>query len=299
MSIFETAKIMIVDFHTHMFPSDVIKNPEKYCKLDPYFGILANPKHTLQRYADCEKALALADEAGVEKIVMQGWYWQDHGLCKYHNDYMYELINKYPERFTAFASINPRFGRQAIAEMERCREMGFAGLGEMGPGGQGWGLNDKDFLTLMEAAAKCDMLVSIHAGEPVGRVYPGKDTTALQGFYELVKRLPDLKLILAHWGGGLPFYELMPCVSKAFTNVYYDTAASPLLYKTDVFKTVTAIVGAKKILFGSDFPLLLYPKKQKEADFTMFIEDIKHQGGLKEDELKLILRENALKLLYP
>jgi predicted TIM-barrel fold metal-dependent hydrolase len=64
-----------------------------------------------------------------------------------------------------------------------------------------------------------------------------------------------------------------------------------------VFKAVTGLVGAEKILFGSDFPLLLYPRKQREADFTLFIEDIKEQGGLKEDELTLIFRENSLKLL--
>ena len=288
---------MIIDFHAHMFPTDVINDPEKYCKLDPYFGLLAGSKYTLQRYATGEEAIALADKAGVEKIVMQGWYWQDHGLCQYHNDYMYDLIKKYPERFIAFASINPRAGQRAIREIERCHEMGFAGIGELGPGGQGWDLHDKEFLNLMEAAVEYTMLVSIHAGEPVGRAYPGKDITSLQGFYELVKKLPDLKLILAHWGGGLPFYELMPDVSKAFTNVYYDTAASPLLYKMDIFKAVIDIVGAEKILFGSDFPLLVYPKKQQEADFSMFIEDIKEQSGLQEDELNLIFRENALKLL--
>ena len=288
---------MIIDFHTHMFPLDVIKNPEKYCKRDPYFAILADPKCTIQRYATCEEAITLADEAGVEKMVMQGWYWQDHGLCQYHNDYMYDLISKYPERFIAFASINPRAGVGAIREMERCYEMGFAGIGEMGPGGQGWDLHDKDFLKLMEAAANSNMLVNIHAGEPVGKIYPGKDLTPIQGFYDLAKRLPNLKLILAHWGGGLPFYELMPDVSKVFANVYYDTAASPLLYKMDIFKTVTEIIGAEKILFGSDFPLLIYPKKQKEANFTMFIENIKQQSGLQKNELNLIFRENAQKLL--
>jgi len=288
---------MIIDFHTHMFPPDVISDPEKYCRLDTYFGLLAGSKHTLQRYATSDEAIALADKAGIEKIVMQGWYWQDHGLCQYHNDYMYELVSEYPERFIAFASINPRAGQHAIREMERCHEMGFAGIGEMGPGGQGWGLHDKEFLNLMEAAVECNMLVSIHAGEPVGRTYPGKDITPLQGFYELAKKLPDLKLILAHWGGGLPFYELMPDISKAFANVYYDTAASPLLYKMDIFKAVADLVGAKKILFGSDFPLLVYPKKQQEADFSMFIEDIKEQSGLQEDELNLIFRENASKLL--
>ena len=287
----------IIDIHTHMFPPDVIRNQEKYCRLDTNFGIVANPKCTIQRYATVEEALALADKAGIEKIVMQGWYWRDHGLCKYHNDYMCEVINKNPGRFIAFASINPRAGWRAIWEMERCYEMGFAGLGEMGPGGQGWELNDRDFLNLMEATAKCNMLVNIHAGEPVGKIYSGKDPTPIQGFYELAKRLPNLKLILAHWGGGLPYFELWPEVKQALKNVYYDSAGSPLLYNLGVFRTVAELVGVEKILFGSDFPLLVYPRKQREADFTMFVEDIKQRGGLSEEELAFVFRENSLKLI--
>ncbi|KUO53329.1 MAG: hypothetical protein APF76_08780 [Desulfitibacter sp. BRH_c19] len=287
----------IIDIHTHMFPPDVIRNQEKYCRLDTYFGVVADPKCTIQRYATAEEALALADEAGVEKIVMQGWYWRDHGLCKYHNDYMQEVISKYPDRFIAFASINPRAGWRAIWEMERCYEMGFAGIGEMGPGGQGWELNDRDFLNLMEAAAKCNMLVNIHAGEPVGKIYSGKDPTPIQGFYELAKRLPNLKLILAHWGGGLPYFELWPEVKQAMKNVYYESAGSPLLYKMGVFRAVADLVGVEKILYGSDFPLLIYPRKQRQAEFSMFIKDIKQRGGLSEKELSLVFRVNSLKLL--
>lgn len=287
----------IIDIHTHMFPPEVINNQEKYCRLDSYFGLLANPRSTLQRYATAEEAIALADEAGVEKIVMQGWYWRDHGLCKYHNDYMYEIIKEYPHRFEAFASINPKAGWQAIWEVERCFLKGFIGVGEMGPGGQGWEVNDNRFRHVMETANACKMLVNIHVGEPVGRIYPGKDPTPIAGFYELAKDFPDLKLILAHWGGGLPYYELWPEIKKVMGNVYYDTAASPLLYDTRTFRSVVSMVGPEKIIFGSDFPLLIYPGKQKEAGFTMFVEDIKAKGGLSSLETELIMKDNAARLI--
>ena len=101
----------IIDFHTHMFPEDVADNWDKYAGRDSYFKLLTEPgPRNLQRYATAEEAIELADKAGVEKIVMQGWYWNDHELCKYHNDYMYEVITKYPDRFEAFASINSTFG---------------------------------------------------------------------------------------------------------------------------------------------------------------------------------------------
>ncbi len=72
---------------------------------------------------------------------------------------------------------------------------------------------------------------------------PGKGRTPLDRFYELILSFPKLTILLAHWGGGLPFYELMPEVAKAMANVYYDTAASPFLYSTKIYATVSEIVG--------------------------------------------------------
>ena len=69
-------------------------------------------------------------------------------------------------------------------------------------------------------------------------------------------RFPEVTLISAHWGGGLPFYELMPEVAKALRNVYYDTAASLFLYRSAIFPAAVAAAGAKKILWGTDYPLI-------------------------------------------
>ena len=158
-------------------------------------------------------------------------------------------------------------------------------------------LDDPDFLNLMEAASEYGMLVNIHAGEPVGRMYKGKDLTSIRGFYELAKKLPNLKLILAHWGGGLPFYELMPEVKDVMKNVYYETAGTPLLYEMRIFKMVAELAGVEKILFATDFPLLVYPGTQEDPDFTTFLNDIRQNGGLTEEELKAVFRENSARLL--
>jgi predicted TIM-barrel fold metal-dependent hydrolase len=67
---------------------------------------------------------------------------------------------------------------------------------------------------------------------------------------------PDLRVVAAHWGGGLPFYELMPEVAAAARNVWYDSAASTYLYDFAVFRHVAALVGPARILWGTDYPLL-------------------------------------------
>jgi predicted TIM-barrel fold metal-dependent hydrolase len=62
---------------------------------------------------------------------------------------------------------------------------------------------------------------------------------------------------LAHWGGGLCFYELLKQeAADVLAHVYYDTAASPFLYQPDIYNVMTKALGKGKILFGSDYPLL-------------------------------------------
>ena len=96
----------------------------------------------------------------------------------------------------------------------------------------------------------------IHASEPVGHQYFGKGNITPELIYPFIQSFPDLKLVCAHWGGGLPFYALMPEVAQAFNNTFFDTAATPFLYRPQIFKQVADIVGSEKILFGSDYPLL-------------------------------------------
>jgi hypothetical protein len=96
-------------------------------------------------------------------------------------------------------------------------------------------------------------------------------------------RFPDLRLVLAHWGGGLAFYELMPEVKEALRNVYYDTAATTYLYSFDIFPRVIDIVGPYKVIFGSDYPLL---------DQQKFLQRVKN-SGLQAEELRAVLAGNA------
>jgi hypothetical protein len=132
----------------------------------------------------------------------------------------------------------------------------------------------------------------LHTNEPVGHKYPGKGQLPLSDIYDLAKAIPNLRLVLAHWGGGFPFYELMREVRKVATNIYYDSAASPLLYSPKIFRTVIDIVGADKVLFGSDFPLILYPRSQTEPDFIPFLNEMR-KLGLSVEEWAKVMGENA------
>ena len=290
----------IYDAHTHIFPTDIPEKWQWYADRDEGFGKMTRRIEGYpvnEAWCTPEETMKVADEAGVEVIVMQGWYWNSMDLCRRHNDFMAEVIKKYPDRFAAYASINPLFGDEAVEEIERCYKMGFKGVGELGPGGNGFALDDPGLYKVCEKCEELGLPINFHCGEPVGHVYDGKDMTPIRGFYELADKYPDLKLVLAHLGGGLPFYEMMPEVRKTFKNVWYDLAAMPLLYDIKAVRILVDMVGPEKVCFGTDYPLTIYKKKCQDPNFSLFVDDIYEHADLSEKEWNLVMRENMKGLI--
>ncbi|MBI4318593.1 MAG: amidohydrolase [Chloroflexi bacterium] len=277
---------MIIDFHTHTFPTDVRLNREKYLQKEEWFGQLYSSPRA--KMASPEDLLASMDAAGVDKAVLCGFCWSKHDSCVMHNDFTMDAVRRYPERFIGFASIQPREGRRAVSELERCMAGGMKGIGEWNPNAQRFSLDEHDMLApVVEAAVNYRIPVIVHTTEPLGHEYRGKHGAELASVYHFVKRFPDFYVVCAHWGGGLPFYELMPEVAGASQNMYYDTAASPLLYLPSIFRVVPQVVGHRRILFGSDFPLISH---------ASFLEDIR-KLHLPRETREAILGKNAAALL--
>jgi predicted TIM-barrel fold metal-dependent hydrolase len=209
-------------------------------------------------------------------------------MCQEMNDYVLDCVARYPQRLIGFCVVQPNDKREALKEVERCAKSGAKGIGEMRPDVQGFDLGDEKVMKpLGEALIEHDLIFLPHTSEPVGHQYFGKGEVQPGVLYPFIVAFPDLKVVLAHWGGGLPFYALMPEVEKAMASCYFDTAATPLLYKPQIFKHVADIVGSGKILFGSDNPLLS-PKR--------IIDQVNSIDLSREDRQK-ILGGNARKLL--
>ncbi|MFW6150889.1 MAG: amidohydrolase family protein [Chloroflexota bacterium] len=254
---------MIVDLHTHIFPPDIAEHRDRYVERDACFAELySNPKSKL---ATAEDLIASMDQSGIDMSAALNIGWSSHELCMQTNDYILAAARRYPDRLVPFCSIQPR-APGALAELDRCAAGGARGLGEMRPDVQGFDLVDPGTMDgLVDAAVEHDFVFLTHASEPVGHHYPGKGTVTPDLLYTFIARYPQLKVICAHWGGGLPFYALMPEVHEALANTYFDTAATHLLYKPSVFQTVVHLVGADRVLFGSDFPLV---SQSRAADYV-------------------------------
>ena len=247
--------VMIIDFHTHVFPPQIKKNRNKYIDSDPCFAILySDPKAKL---ATADELIASMDKDGVDISVIANYGWTTHELCVETNDYILESIARYPQRLVGFCSVQPNSYEAAIAEVERCAKGGIKGVGEMRPDMQLFDLRDEEVMApFIEIMKKYKLILLTHASEPVGHQYPGKGSITPDMLYPFITSYPDLTIVCAHWGGGLPFYALMPEVKRAMSNVFFDTAASPFLYSPQIYTQVVQLVGGDKILFGSDYPLL-------------------------------------------
>lgn len=277
---------MIIDFHTHVVSPKIIEKRAEYVGNDSCFSILySQPKAKL---ATAEDIINNMDEFGIDKSVILNLGWQTHEMCVETNDYIFESLAKYPERLVGFCMIQPLAGDKAIKELERCARYGAKGIGEIRPDTQGFDLGDSNILKpLVEEMVKKNLVLLIHASEPVGHEYSGKGSVTPDLIYSFILNFPELKLVCAHWGGGLPFYALMPEVEKAFGNVFFDTAATPFLYRPQIFFHVSEILGSEKILFGSDYPLLS-PKR---------IIDQLESVNLSDEKKVKILSGNARQLL--
>jgi predicted TIM-barrel fold metal-dependent hydrolase len=277
---------VIIDFHTHIFPPWLKERRDEYSKADPCFALLySQPK---ARIATAEELIAGMDEAGIDLSVVLNIGWVSHELCVKTNDYILDSVSRYPTRLVGFCAIQPGAGDAAIAEIERCAKAGAKGIGELRSDVQGFDLADKKTMKpVVDAALKHDLIFLTHSSEPVGHEYFGKGSITPDILYSFITAFPNLELVCAHWGGGLPFYALMPEVARALDNVFFDTAATAFLYKPEVFEQVSHIIGSDKILFGTDYPLMHQDRVIAQIQ----------SARLSEKDKAKILGANARKLL--
>jgi hypothetical protein len=277
---------MMIDFHTHLFPEAICSDRECYCESEPAFDLLySSPKSRLVRALEL---LAEMDENGVDKSVIFGFPWQSPELFKMHNDCILEAVQRHPDRLIGFGCFDPA-SSEAAKEAERCLDAGLAGIGELAFYQSGI---EEESLTrlapVMDICRERGRPVLIHTNEPVGHHYPGKTPHTLAQIYRLVGRFPENIIVLAHWGGGLFFFNLLKKeVKDRLKKVYFDTAASPFLYDPEIYRIAIQVLGVDKILFGSDYPLLAQRRYFKEME----------QAGISRQEHALICGLNAARLL--
>lgn len=290
---------LIIDCHTHAYPEEITQDPRAWAEArgELHWADLVAPKDrkTIQGWSTPASMIKAMDQAGVDQAILLGWYWEQESTCRWHNQIMSEWMKAHPDRLLGFASISPN--GNAIDQLEAAKALGFYGVGELHIGVQGIDLKSSQWKAMVDWCLAHGWPINFHVTETAGHDHPGSVPTPLQAFVRLAQSAPDLKIILAHWGGGLPFFEQNPKIRKDLKNVHYDVAASPLIYDISIFKRMVDLVGVDKILFGSDYPLRVYHRKQKTPDMEMYIQQIREESELSADELDQIFGRNFERLI--
>ena len=207
------------------------------------------------------------------------------------NDYIADIVKRYPKQFTGFGSVDPWKGKAAVREIERCRELGLIGMKFM-PNMQQFYPNDERFYPLWETAQRLGMVVLIHSGTTgVGAGHPGgggvklKYSRPIPYIDDVAADFPELNIIMAHPSWPWQDEQLAMLVHKP--NVYMDLSGwSPKYFQPSLVQYANSLIQ-DKVLFGSDYPVIMPERWLNDFEQAAFTPEVREK----------ILYGNAAKLL--
>ncbi|MBI2498343.1 MAG: amidohydrolase family protein [Opitutae bacterium] len=267
----------IIDSHVHLYPPEVNRDPAAWAaaRHEPHWTGLCTRRRkdgrAVQGFPSVDQLLRDMDAAGVAKVVLLGWYWERHDSCVAQNRFYADCLRAHPDRLAALATVQPKGGAAAFEEACRAMDDGLVGFGELSPHSQRFGLDDPVWRQVLALAAEWKVPVNLHVTDPASRKFPGRVDTPPEDFLRAAREFPATNFILAHWGGGLAW----SAEAVALPNVWFDTAASPLLYDP----TVWTKAPPDRVLFGTDYPLVLYPRTETAPGFGGLLTEARNAGA--------------------
>lgn len=245
--------MQVLDAHTHVFPPDIIERRAAIAETDKGFSLIYGRSRA--RMVDAEGLVRYLDDQGPDLAVVVGFPFEDGGLIRHANDYLLETARA-DKRILPLVGVDRKDEDAAISEAQRCLKQGARGVGEIAYYETGFSGDERRNLDSLGAYLEDKgMILMLHLNEQIGHHYPGKMHVDFGAVARFVSDHPALRIVLAHMGGGICFYEFMPEIKKAFSRVYYDLAATPFLYSDELYHFAAQFL-CSKVLFGSDYPLL-------------------------------------------
>ena len=237
------------------------------------------------------------------------------------NDLIYRTCNLYPERFRAMAALaqSPSTGpKEWVAELFRCvNELGFVGLLLNPDPFEGLRppppLGDRYWYPVYEALCELDVPALVHSA---GCRPPSRESYSLHFILEetiatvsllesqVLRDFPDLKLIISHGGGAVPYQigRFLPSAARSEDgSTYYDRMKTlwfdTCLYTKDAIELLLKTVGPDRCLFGSEKPgtgSMINPETNHWFDdIKLLVDDI---GWLDKGDRSAIFEQNARQL---
>jgi len=167
---------------------------------------------------------------------------------EYGNTLVAEACARFPGRFIGYCCLNGRHPAEVLVEeLERYMAMpGFGGI-KVHPAVHQYPLTGPNLRPAFELAAQRGWPVLTHTWQSDGLASPAM-------IESLATELPELKLILGHTGGVAEGADEYLPVARRLDNVYCDLTGS--LMNHGMIEVIVREVGAERVLFGSDLPMI-------------------------------------------
>jgi predicted TIM-barrel fold metal-dependent hydrolase len=186
------------------------------------------------------------DRLGIDKLCLSPFLGC---FCDFRrgNDLLGEAIKKYPNRLIGQMTVNPHYPDEIFPELERCEQAYGVQMLKIHPFCHDYPVHGEGYRKLWEYADDTRTVVLSHTWESDKNCGPGL-------FDKIATRHPTVRVILAHAGGTQEGCRQTIEVLKKHENLYLDTATSKLHF--GMIERFVREVGADRVLFGSDIPLL-------------------------------------------
>ncbi|WP_216901061.1 amidohydrolase family protein [Nocardia alni] len=279
--------LVAIDVHTHAetdgcghysLPDDLRAGAEKY------FGAQSGPP-TLDQMADYYRERRMA--AVVFTVDAEAAL----GHRRLSNDDIADAAARHSDVLIPFASIDPAKGKTALTEARRLvTEHGVRGF-KFHPSVQAFWPDDHSVYPLYEVISELGVPALFHSGQTgIGSGLRGGGGIRLKysnplALDDVAVDFPDLTIIIAH--PSFPWQDEALAVATHKPNVYIDLSGwSPKYFPPQLVRYANTLLK-RKVLFGTDFPLLSPDRWMKDFDIL----------DIKDEVRPLILRENAIAAL--
>ena len=279
---------MIIDFHTHTFPSKISKKV-----VDKLGQASASMPHT---DGSAEGLLKSMEKSGVDKSINLPVMTSAEQVEKVNSSFMKSMEEYESYGIITFGGMHPEYTNYK-EELQRIKNNGMKGV-KLHPAYQNVDLDDIRMMRIIDKASELGLIVTIHAGIDIG-IYD-KNYSSVEQILKVINEVHPEKFVLAHMGNWADWKDVEYYLAgapvwmdTAFTygkiEPYPDSTPTPYtcVLADDDLVRLTRKHGVDKVLFATDSPWQDqkdYIDRMTKMDFT-------------DEEKKMILGENAMHFL--